>query len=142
MSHIPDMKALDGRAVAVGWLHPEHPYPRGAAPVEFVARLALFARNWGESIDALGWGAAGGFHECEFCSKPWASRRFGDDVASGTFGVPAGERIYFCPEMILHYVTEHGYLPPAEFVAAVMACPVPGTAEYDAVAEPFANRFE
>jgi hypothetical protein len=141
MSHIPDMKAVGGRMVAVGWLHPTHPYPRGTAPTEFVTRLAEFARNWGNSIDALNWGAAGGFHECEFCTKPLPSRRFGNDLASGTFGVPAGDRIFYCPEMISHYVVEHGYLPPAEFVSAVVACPVPGTPEYAAAAEPFANRF-
>jgi hypothetical protein len=42
--------------------------------------------------------------------------------------------------MIAHYVTEHGYLPPPEFVAAVMACPLPGTEEYLAAVAPFANR--
>lgn len=141
MSHIPDMEVLGDRRIAVGWLHPAHPFPRGDAPPEFVARLNAFARNWGKSIKALGWGIAVGFHECEFCTKELADRVIGKDIASGTFGVPAGERIYYCPEMIAHYVADHGYLPPAEFIAAVMACPVPGTAEYRAVAEPFANRF-
>lgn len=138
MSHIPDMQVLHGR-VAIGWLHPKHPYPRGSAPSDFVARLVQFARNWGDSIHALGWGAAGGFHECEFCTKPLASRVFGNDIASGTFGVPSRERIYYCPQMIAHYVIEHGYLPPADFIAAVVASPVPGTPEYRAAVESFAN---
>ncbi len=141
MSYIPDMKLLQDRMVAIGWLHPQHPYPRGAASPEFIARLAIFARNWDKSIEALGWGAMGGFHECEFCTKPLESRRIGNDMTSGTFGVPAGEQIFYCPEMILHYVTEHGYLPHAEFVEAVMACPVPGTVEYGAVTEAFAYRY-
>ena len=139
MSHIADMKVFNGR-IAVGWLHPQHSYTRGTAPSDFVTRLALFSSNWGKSIEALNWGVAMGFHECEFCTKPLASRKFGSDVASGTFGVPAAERIYYCPEMIWHYVAEHEYLPPAEFVAAVMACPLPGTAEYTAMALPFAKR--
>ena len=140
MSHIPDVKVVRDRIVAVGWLHPDHGYCRGTAPPEFVARLATFSRNWGESIHALNWGAAGGFHECEFCDKALSSRRLGHNIASGTFGVPASERIYYCPEMISHYVTEHEYVPPEEFMAAVMACPEPGTDEYVAAAEPFANR--
>jgi hypothetical protein len=69
MSHIPDMKALGNRMVSIGWLHPDHPFPRGAAPPEFVARLIEFSRNWDRSIEALGWGAAGGFHGCEFCIR-------------------------------------------------------------------------
>ena len=141
MSHIPDMRMLGGRT-AIGWLHPDHPFPRGNVPPEFVRRLTEIARNWGKSIDALNWGAAGGFHECEFCAKPLNSRRFGNDLASGTFGVPAGDRIYYCPEMVPHYITEHEYLPPPEFVAAVMACPMPGTDEYLAAAAPFANPIE
>lgn len=141
MSHIPDMEVVHGRIFAVGWLHPEHPYPRGSAPSDFVARLAEFARDWADSVEALRWPITPGAHECEFCTKPPASRVFGNDMASGTFGVPAGERIYYCPQMIAHYVIEHGYLPPAEFIAAVMACPIPGTAEYRSAVEPFVNGF-
>jgi len=42
--------------------------------------------------------------------------------------------------MILHYVKEHGYLPPADFVEAVMACPIPGSDEYRKAAKAFATR--
>jgi hypothetical protein len=136
------MEVFNDRTVAVGWLHPKHEYPRGIASPDFVARLAQFTRNWGKSIKALGWGAAGGFHECQFCAKPLKFRRVGNELASGTFGVPAGERIFYCPEMILHYITEHGYLPPVEFVVALMSCPVPGTAEYISAAQSFASRFD
>jgi hypothetical protein len=81
VSHIPDMKPVDGR-IAIGWLHPDHPFPRGTALSEFARRLTEIARNWGKSIDALDWGAAGGFHECEFCPTPLKSRRIGNDLAS------------------------------------------------------------
>ena len=63
-------------------------------------------------------------------------------MASGTFGVPAGDKIYYCPEMIAHYVADHAYLPPPEFVQAIMACPLPGTPEYADVAEPFAFKYK
>jgi len=32
--------------------------------------------------------------------------------------------------MILHYVAEHGYAPPEEFITAVLACPPQGSREY------------
>jgi hypothetical protein len=42
--------------------------------------------------------------------------------------------------LIAHYVEQHRYAPPAEFIAALMASPLPGTREYvDAVA-PFVAR--
>src|SRR5947209_6974283 len=122
VSYVPDMQTLDSGQVAVGWLHPNHGFPQGSVPADFVAKLREFARRWAESITALGWGAAGGFHACEFCGKAWGS---------GTFGVPAGERVFYAPEMIAHYVEEHRYAPPAEFIAAVLASPLPGTREYE-----------
>lgn len=133
MSHIPDMQRDDEGRVCVGWLHPDHAFPRGAVAQKFVARLKEFACRWGKSIRALGWGAAGGFHTCEFCGKA---------LASGTFGVPAGDRIFDAPEMIAHYVERHDYAPPGEFIAAVLACPLPGTPEYLAAVAPFAIRYD
>jgi hypothetical protein len=127
VSHIPDMQSGEN-SIPIGWLHPDHEFSRGEVAPEFVARLKEFARLWGESIDALGWGAAGGYHTCEFCGKA---------SGSGTFGVPAGDRIFDAPEMIAHYVEAHNYAPPAEFVAAVMATPLPGTPEYAAAVAPF-----
>jgi hypothetical protein len=132
MSHIPDMAVLDSDTVATGWLHPDHSFPQGTVPPEFLARLREFARQWGSSIEALGWGAAGGYHTCEFCGKAWGS---------GTIGVPAGDRLFYIPEMIAHYVEQHEYAPPAEFIAAVLACPLPDTPEYKLAVAPFVKKL-
>ncbi|MGE0592107.1 MAG: hypothetical protein AB7G23_12345 [Vicinamibacterales bacterium] len=113
---------------AVGWLSINHDYTTGNAPGDFVARLREFCANYSASEDELGFGMFCGFHTCEFC---------GDCRGIGNVGVPAGDLLYVAPEMIHHYVTAHRYLPPAEFVEAVMACPLPGTAEYKRLAHPF-----
>jgi hypothetical protein len=84
-------------------------------------------------VEALGWGASGGYHTCEFCGKAWGS---------GTFRVPAGDRVFFVPEMIAHYVEAHRYVPPAEFTEAVLTCPLPGTPEYEAAVAPFAEHYD
>src|SRR5262245_23292267 len=128
LSHISDLKRTRDRHIAVGWLHPDHEFPRGAAPPEFVAKLKRLAACWGDSKRALGWGAVGGVHSCEFC---------GQSLASGSFGVPAGDEIFYAPEVIAHYVERHEYLPPDEFISAVLACPIPGTRAYAAAVEPF-----
>ena len=62
-----------------------------------------------------------GFHSCEFCENALGVRNL---------GVPAGDVLFVAPEMVCHYVEQHGYLPPAEFVAAVLASPLPGTPQY------------
>ena len=105
----------------IGWLSAEHPFPTGDTPAEFLARLEEFCRLWGKGVEALAWGMFLGPHQCELCGK---------FMASGNVGVPAGDVLFAAPQMVAHYVTAHRYAPPAEFVAAVMSAPLPGTPEY------------
>lgn len=131
MSHVPDLTAVGRGWIAIGWLHPDHPFPEGEVPSEFSERLTEFCRLCFESVLALDSGVSCGVHTCEFCEKAWGT---------GTCVVLDGERGFYVPEMIAHYVEKHRYAPPAEFIAAVMACPLPGTPEYTAAAAPFASR--
>jgi hypothetical protein len=113
---------------AIGWLSAEHSYPKGPVPRAFLDRLRSFCARWGDSIDALNWGVAGGWHTCELCNE---------FRASGNFGVPAGAVLFVAPQMVGHYVEKHGYLPPQEFIEAVLAAPMPGTSKYADAVEPF-----
>lgn len=117
----------------IGWLGGAHAYPQGQPPEGFLERLWIFCR---ESVNRLR-----GFHVCELCPRPegyppmlqmqysgealwlgsaeaWA---FGDDGM-----------VYAAPDMIFHYVVDHGYLPPAAFVQAVLNGPLPDSPEYQA----------
>jgi len=128
MTFFPDMgteSMMDsGEPIrAIGWLHRDHPYPQRTVSQDFLDRLREFTHLWGKSSDALDWAAAGGVHSYEFCGKCHLS---------GNFGVPAGDLLFVAPEMIAHYVEKHSYHPPAEFVAAVLAAPLPGTQEHKA----------
>ena len=131
MSHIADMQTLESGSVAVGWLHPDHPFTEADPTPDFLAKLKAYASRSGASAVALGLGAAGGYHTCEFCGR-----------AHGTanFAVPAGDKMFFSPGMIAHYVEIHRYALPAEFVAAVMSSPLPGTREYVTAVAPFVAR--
>ena len=131
MSHIADMSDMGGGALAVGWLHPDYPYSRGAVPVDFLGRLDAFLARSYESICALNWGAKGGYHTCEFCGKAWGT---------GIVGVLGGGMLFCVPKMIAHYVADHGYAPPAEFVSAVLSGPLPGTPAYASAAALFRDR--
>jgi len=129
--HIPDMQVLGSGRVAIGWLHRDHPFPAAPTAPEFLTRLKEFVARYGDSAQALGWGAMGGCHTCEFCGKA---------LGFGSFGVPADGRLFYTPDMIAHYVEEHGYAPPEIFIAAVLACPLPGTAEYVEAVRPFTEK--
>jgi hypothetical protein len=133
MSFFPDMGcdtqvATGDHVRAVGWLHPDHPFPKGEVQAEFLTRLKEFAARSDDSAKALYFGAFGGFHTCEFCERAHGI---------GNFGVPCGDLLFVAPEMVVHYVEEHGYRPPAEFVAAMFRSPLPDTEEYQVLTEPF-----
>jgi hypothetical protein len=132
MSFFPDMgrgsMVASGEHVrAIGWLHPDHPYTRGEVSADFVARLKEFAVRSSNS-DALYFGVFAGLHTCEFCGQAHGTRNF---------GVPRGDVLFVAPEMVVHYVEQHGYCPPAEFVAAVLRSPLPDSEEYQVLTEPF-----
>jgi hypothetical protein len=57
-----------------------------------------------------------GFHHCDLClyeGPPGKRNLF----------VPTEGMVFVCPELIAHYMNAHGYRPPEEFCAAVLACP-------------------
>jgi hypothetical protein len=133
MSFFPDMGqrtlvAEGGHVRAIGWLHPDHPYPKGVVPEAFLSRLREFANRSSRSAEALYFGGFGGFHTCEFCDNAHGI---------GNFGVLSGDLLFVAPEMVVHYVERHEYCPPAEFVAAVLQSPLPDTEEYQLLTEPF-----
>jgi hypothetical protein len=133
MSWFPDMAhesmVAEGEHVrAVGWLDANQPYTRGSVPPEFVIRLREFVRLSSDSASTLYFGAFAGFHTCEFCGQAHDSRNF---------GVPAGDLLFVAPAMIGHYIEQHGYAPPAEFITAVANSPLPDTPEYRVACEGF-----
>ena len=133
MSWYPDMgqesMVAEGDHVrAVGWLDSDRPHTQGPVPPEFLNRLREFVRLSNASAEALYFGAFGGFHTCDICGQAHDSRNF---------GVPAGGLLFVAPAMVAHYVEVHGYCPPAEFVAAVAASPLPDTPEYRAACSGF-----
>jgi hypothetical protein len=116
---------------AIGWLDDRHAFPRGTLDPAAVARLRQFVEVYWESVQAIGLDFYMGVHTCELCDDGHLDGR--------NFGVPSGTILYVCPAMITHYVEAHGYLPPAEFVAALLASPLPGTREYEAAVAPYAR---
>jgi len=109
------------RLVNVGWLSADHAYVRGEVPNDLTTKLARLCRH--------GINRMRGFHVCEFCPEGPADRRghmtFARDevgeflVGSAEIRVPeSGQRVFAALDMIIHYVTEHGYKPPDDFLRA------------------------
>jgi hypothetical protein len=62
-----------------------------------------------------------GSHSCELCGR-----------SRGTHNlfVPGAGFVYVAPEMIVHYVDAHSYMPPESFLQALRSCPEMGSDAY------------
>lgn len=98
----------------------------------------------------MGAGAAAscrGIHQCELCRDDQATllSKRGDRYVrgNGALYIPTADCVYIGPLMIVHYVREHSYRPPEEFMAAVLECPAQGSADYLALIGSFrTNEFD
>lgn len=122
------------RLLAVGWLEPEFPYSTGSVPAEFVHALGQLCIHHKQA-------QMRGYHNCRLgCRRRDDVPRSADgrhrypphpsvEIDGVTVGLGSTEiRVIAAdgtwlaaPSLVYHYVTEHGYLPPAPFVEAVIA---------------------
>ena len=109
---IPDPNVLN-----IGWLEAPHPFPKKKASEELLD--ALFEKCLIMVNGTRGW------HQCHFCDVPtWGVEvsRHGKRTSLGDaeIRVEAKDgRVYAAPNLIYHYVSEHDYDPPKEFVEAL-----------------------
>jgi hypothetical protein len=119
----------DAPALNVGWLDAGHKFTKGTPPAGFLDRLRQVARSRVKQMR--------GFEVCPFCPelrsllKPdnWTEQDralFHSCLEDGRLSSaeirvtgPDG-RTYAAPVMVLHYVAAHQYLPPKDFIDAVM----------------------
>jgi len=95
---------------AVGWLEQGRPFPTGPVdPAVYTRLVELLKDPWEPSITM-------GFHECDLCL-------YHGEPGKRNLYVPAGGFVCVAPELVAHYMNAHGYRPPDEFCAAVLACP-------------------
>lgn len=115
-------------ALNVGWLDIAEPYDRGPVPEGFAGCLD-------RPIEKARTNLTRGSHACPFCLaeirdsatapldgkaviaalRERAALGNGEIVVTGADGVCLA-----APVLVLHYVEQHGYRPPAVFVEAVM----------------------
>jgi hypothetical protein len=111
--------------VHVGWLDNVHHFTHGTVETRLIGKLMLLAAKPVEVYLGL--------HVCELCLEPpnlrtgtggfidpvvwseWAEQR------SGTGEIRVSHRgiTFAAPVLIVHYIEEHGYLPPSVFLKAV-----------------------
>lgn len=110
----------------VGWLDKDFPFEKGELPAGFLERLKKFAEHNVFQTK--------GFQFCHFCKEQVVDGKIKCATSSSELRVIGKDGVvYASPQMIVHYIEEHNYLPPQQFIYAVMNGPLPGTEEYDSV---------
>jgi hypothetical protein len=96
----------------VGWLDQDHAFTKGETAQEFREALRRLCEN---PIHLHR-----GFHVCQFCpSKFPVAQEL--TVGNGQIRIKGADGTWFAaPTMIHHYVVAHNYMPPPEFVHAVL----------------------
>jgi hypothetical protein len=118
----------DVTILTVGWLHKDYSFSQCQLSDAFKSRLLKFCLNpirfsFGKYV-------------CHLCSNSSSNPVVSGDGLSSELGsaeiIVCGikGKLYLCPDLIYHYVTEHNYCPPTEFVQAVIQSPLPDDADY------------
>ena len=96
------------RNLAVGWLDEGHSFPQGATSAFFRLKLKKLTQSPSRKMR--------GFHICQFCIGE-STRGNGEIDVRGLHGL--NDNVFISPALISHYVDEHDYYPPNEFIESV-----------------------
>ncbi|HEY9059583.1 MAG TPA: hypothetical protein VIO64_03625 [Pseudobacteroides sp.] len=115
----------------VGWLDVAHPFPKGKVSEDFINKLWVYLK-----VDLM---IMRGFHVCNLCHDPhngiFIASRNDESLKLGFAEIRVlsedSNVVYAAPDLIYHYILDHSYKPPEEFVKAVLKGPKPGSIEYE-----------
>ncbi|MFC9646508.1 DUF7919 family protein [Streptomyces mirabilis] len=98
----------------VGWLSRSENYSKGephAGLVDVLQRMTQTHRAQ----------QTRGYHFCPWCASSLFGPRGDCPRGSSEIRVMGNDVAYAAPELVAHYVEAHSYLPPADFVDAVLS---------------------
>lgn len=111
--------------LAVGFLTHKRQFETGEANLKFTTKLLRFCSA---EITVCPTPQP---RPCPLCNQPITVN--GWRLGGAEIRTIGDEEIYAAPDLIYHYIVDHGYAPPAEFVRSVMKGPGVDSAEYRAL---------
>jgi hypothetical protein len=115
----------EGFVLNVGWLDPRYPFAKQQPTTVFLENLEKF---YYRVVDQTR-----GIHICPFCPESKSKAKWPAPstratilnreivLGSAEIRVSAPGVTYACPNLIYHYIKDHDYRPPDEFIDAVMS---------------------
>lgn len=113
---LPIRRSHKQTALNIGWLSAKHLYREGETSAGFLEKLAALCAH-----GSVQWTSGG--HPCVLCGTEVSIEEAGQAIRLGAGEVQAvhvNGAPFIAPDMIYHYVSEHGYRPPEQFIEAVM----------------------
>lgn len=94
--------------IAVGFLENGKPFSKGETSVKILEKIYEFNKTSGMYHRFLG------YHLCDFCDY------VNVELGATTIWLAYKDKIYVFPMLITHYIESHSYLPPPEFMEAIL----------------------
>jgi hypothetical protein len=114
----------------IGWLDKSYHYKQGNVDSKVTEKILKLT-----SVKLM---MTRGFHVCNLCISAKNSPlivKYGDEELKLGFAeirvFGKENKIYAAPNLIYHYIKEHNYQPPDEFIEAVLNGPDPYSNEYN-----------
>ena len=109
--------------LAIGWLERSHEFTQGSCPNGVLLKISELRKPFRDAFPAYYFR---GHHECTLCETP------GNHLSDSHINlfIPGDNVIFDVPGRIDHYIESHQYLPPSEFIEALLSCPDPNTEAY------------
>lgn len=120
-TYLPEAIPAGKTILNVGWLGAGHDFPTGEVPQEFIEILAELSATYGYAR-TRGWQSCELAHPDEV-GYPITVEVDGDEIPLGSAEIRVtteGGTMLAAPNLILHYITDHHYRPPEEFIKAVL----------------------
>lgn len=117
------------KPLSVGWLRRKQAFATGTVSAEYLTALLRFCHPGATVCPNRA------PMPCPLCGAAVAVEIDGETVRLGSaeIRVIGDDEIYAAPDLIYHFTAAHQYLPPAQFVEAVVHGPEPDSAEFRAL---------
>jgi len=116
-----DAKNWSVPLLAVGWLEYPKPYTQGDVPSNLISKLESMVQQTRAAYLHI---VFRGTMDCTFCKLA------GPIWSQENLFVPGNHVVYVAPGGIVHYVRDHSYSPPQEFIDAALRCSDCQSGEY------------
>ena len=118
----------------IGWLGAGDKYETGEVDGAALLRLEL--------LSELKANRTRGLKACPVCGELFEKNRFGTMLGSSEIKVVAFDQAYTSPSLIVHFIRDHNYCPPEEFLIALKAMKDPLSEDGRTALMAFGARFE